>query len=282
MKTLIPLVVLALGLAARPLTAQSRTPPYQVSLDRVEVLTAEGRIMAARDALEAWLELMEPSASRVDLQRAIWLRGRLTVDPSMAEADFRRLVLEYPGGPYSDDALWRLGLSAAARGDSAQAQNFFISLARDYPSGPLAGKAEDWLRGHGVEAMPPPRSPEPEVSAASSRHGPGGGCRIVFGPARGLSEPGPGSWIGREAAGRWIRPSARADTGERSVQSPDRTVLVQRGGRGTRPGARGPGLRRDRGLGRFPGATDLLLSPIVSGQDSLYPRGRPARAPYGS
>lgn len=165
MKTLIPLVVLALGLAARPLTAQSRTPPYQVSLDRVEVLTAEGRIMAARDALEAWLELMEPSASRGDLQRAIWLRGRLTVDPSMAEADFRRLVLEYPGGPYSDDALWRLGLSAAARGDSAQAQNFFISLARDYPSGPLAGKAEDWLRGHGVEAMPPPRSPEPEVSA---------------------------------------------------------------------------------------------------------------------
>lgn len=152
MKKLVVAMALTLGFAVGTAGAQNRASPAQVSLDRVELLTAQGRIMAARDALEAWLELMEPSASREEMQRAIWLRGRLTVDPSMAEADFRRLVLEYPGGPYSDDALWRLGLSAAARGDSAHAQDLLVSLARDYPRSPFAGKAEEWVRTHAGEA----------------------------------------------------------------------------------------------------------------------------------
>jgi hypothetical protein len=154
-RVLLPLVGLGLGLTVSNLGAQSGASPYQVSLDRVEVLTSEGRIMAAREVLAAWLELMEPSASREDLQRAIWLRGRLTVDPSMAEADFRRLVLEYPGGPYSAEALWRLGLWAEARGDSSRARDFFASLARDYPtSSHLAPAAERGRPREGDATLP--------------------------------------------------------------------------------------------------------------------------------
>jgi hypothetical protein len=87
------------------------------SLDQVESLMSEGRIIQAREVLMAWLDSRLSSASREDRQRGIWLRGRLTVDPSMAEVDFRRLVLEYPGGPYSAAALLRLGLHAELRGE---------------------------------------------------------------------------------------------------------------------------------------------------------------------
>jgi len=113
-------------------------------LDQVESLMAEGRIMEAREVLEVWLDSRLASAGREDRQRGIWLRGRLTVDPSMAEVDFRRLVLEYPGGPHSADALFRLSLLAELRGDMVEALALLERLLRDYPLSPLVEDAAVW------------------------------------------------------------------------------------------------------------------------------------------
>jgi hypothetical protein len=140
------------------------------SLNEVEGLMAQGLIMEARETLENWWTTRISMASRTDRQRGIWLRGKLTVDPSMAELDFRRLILEFPGGPYSDDALVRLGLSAGLRGDLRVAQASFESLIRDYPSSPRVPEAELWIRTHRQEiaALPPvskPPAPEPEAEA---------------------------------------------------------------------------------------------------------------------
>ncbi len=91
------------------------------SLDEVESLMAEGRIIQAREVLEVWLDSRYPSASRDDRQRGIWLRGKLTVDPSMAEVDFRRLVLEtLRGVPFGETISYgalaeRIGHPGAAR-----------------------------------------------------------------------------------------------------------------------------------------------------------------------
>jgi hypothetical protein len=115
-------------------------------LDQVESLMAEGRIMEAREVLVAWLDSRLTSASREDRQRGIWLRGRLTVDPSMAEVDFRRLVLEYPGGPHSADALFRLSLLAELKGDREEALALLERLLRDYPLSPLVEEAAVWQR----------------------------------------------------------------------------------------------------------------------------------------
>ena len=52
-------------------------------------------------------------SGRGDRQRGLWLRAILTVDPLMAGLDFQRLVLEYPGGAHSDEALLRLGFGTA-------------------------------------------------------------------------------------------------------------------------------------------------------------------------
>ena len=81
----------------------------------------------------------------------------------MAELDLRRLVLEYPGGPFSDDALFRLALFAEARGELLDAQASFRELARNYPVSPYHREAERWLAEHEAEiaALPPPPRTEP-------------------------------------------------------------------------------------------------------------------------
>jgi len=142
------------------------------SLTEVEALMSRGQIMEARETLEHWWTTRFSMASRTERQRSIWLRGKLTVDPSMAELDFQRLVLEFPGGPYSDDALFRLGLSAELRGDLRRAQSSFEALLRDYPSSPRIAEAEGWIRIHAQEvaalpSVPSPPAMEPDVEVTS-------------------------------------------------------------------------------------------------------------------
>ena len=100
-------------LFASPTSAWAQNP----DLDRVERLMAEGRFSSARSVLQGWLDASGDLAVRADRQRGTWLRALLTVDPEMAELDLRRLVVEYPGGPFSDDALIRLAHGARAQSD---------------------------------------------------------------------------------------------------------------------------------------------------------------------
>lgn len=138
----------------------------QNPLDDVEALLGQGKIFQAREALQDWWEGQGAAANRMDRQRSIWLRGLLTVDPSMAELDFRRLALEFPGGPFSDDALLRLAQSAELSGDLRQANAHYKALERDYPSSPLRGRAQAWLRvnGDAVEALGPTTYPRTETA----------------------------------------------------------------------------------------------------------------------
>ena len=150
---------LFLAFALLLLDLSPAAPQEGSSLTEVEALMARGSIMEARETLENWWNTRLSMASRTDRQRGIWLRGKLTVDPSLAELDFRRLVLEFPGGPYSDDALFRLGQSAEIRGDLRGAQTFFETLLRDYPSSPRVPEAELWVRDHAREVAALPQAP---------------------------------------------------------------------------------------------------------------------------
>jgi hypothetical protein len=102
-------LILAVGVAV-PVRAQ-------VSLDVVDSLALAGRADEARTTLESWWQSERAGSSRRDRQRGLWLRALLTVDPRMAGLDFQRLVLEYPGGSHSDEAMLRLGLISAADED---------------------------------------------------------------------------------------------------------------------------------------------------------------------
>ena len=117
----------------------------QESLDVVDSLASAGRADEARAALESWWENQRVESDRRDRQRGLWLRGILTVDPRMAGLDFQRLVLEYPGGPHSDEALLRLGLISAAAGEVPRAARYFRTLVTDYPRSLQRRRAQEWL-----------------------------------------------------------------------------------------------------------------------------------------
>jgi hypothetical protein len=148
---------LTLSAVAGPAAAQRSAPasPDTLTLDRVEYLVQAGRTEDARTVLLRWWSRVLPQASRRDVQRGLWLRARLTVDPSQAALDYQRLVVEYPGGPYSAQALFRLAQAAWESGDSAEAARDVGRLARDYPGNRVLGDAQAWLAAAGP-APPPP------------------------------------------------------------------------------------------------------------------------------
>ena len=91
----------------------------------VDSLALAGRADEARTVLESWWQSQRVRSSRRDRQRGLWLRAVLTVDPRMAGLDFQRLVLEYPGGLHSDEAMLRLGLISAAAEDLSACSRVF-------------------------------------------------------------------------------------------------------------------------------------------------------------
>ena len=142
-------LVVAGFMAAAGLADGASAAAQEPVLNRVEELAAFGRAEDARAELLVWWEENRGEASRRALQRGYWLRGRLTVDPQEAELDFRRLTVEYPGGPYTDLALFRLAQSAFARGDGDRRDRFMATLTRDYPGSPVRDDAVAWFEAAG-------------------------------------------------------------------------------------------------------------------------------------
>lgn len=141
------LTVFATAAAAVPVSAQS-------GLEEVERLTRLGRTEEARAALSEWWDGDRESASRRELQRGLWLRGRLTVDPVQAELDFQRLVVLYPGGDFTADAILRLAQAAWAMGDEASARRHFETLERNHPRSEALERGRAWMADAGP--VPPP------------------------------------------------------------------------------------------------------------------------------
>ncbi len=161
--TLFSALILALAVTV-PVDAQD-------DLDVVDSLALAGHAEEARAVLESWWGSERTRSSRGDRQRGLWLRAILTVDPRVAGLDFQRLVLEYPGGSHSDEAMLRLGLISATSGDLPRAARYFRTLMTDYPGSPQRRQAEDWLDEHTVavaEAEAAAREARAAVAAESA------------------------------------------------------------------------------------------------------------------
>lgn len=136
----------------------------QEALDAVESLAATGRTGEARQRLVSWWEDAADAASRLEIQRALWLRGRLSTDDRDAERAYQRLVVEYPGGEYTARALFRLGQLSHARGDLPGAAERFQTVVRDHAETPQRLEALRWLERNGGRAE--------ELAALGSAPGP--------------------------------------------------------------------------------------------------------------
>ena len=123
----------------------------QRGLDAVDALAGSGRTEEARGVLETWWDGERSQSSRRDRQRGLWLRAVLTVDPEMATLDYQRLVVSYPGGPYSDGALIRLAMIAGSGEDLLGAAGHYLALLQDYPRSQERVRARQWLSEHSEE-----------------------------------------------------------------------------------------------------------------------------------
>ena len=140
----------ALSVLALVLTGPADAAGQQ-GLDSVDALASSGRTEEARGELEIWWDSTRTQSSRRDRQRGLWLRAVLTVDPEMAALDYQRLVVSYPGGPYSDQALVRLAMIVGSGEDLLGAAGYYRSLLQDYPRSPERVGARQWLAQHAEE-----------------------------------------------------------------------------------------------------------------------------------
>lgn len=212
----------------------------EVSLDAVDALAQAGRADEARSILTRWMDGAERNATRRDLQRSLWLRAVLTVDPTQAALDLRRLVVEHPGGAWSDQALLRLGQLSAARGEMAAAAASFRTLLRDYPGSPTRLTARQWMQENGervTEAEAEARARESRPDATSRAAVAAGIDPAASGgvaprsdatpPPSGTDhppdsaaspEPVPPDTLGREGAARGVRSPVTPPAGDFTVQ----------------------------------------------------------------
>ncbi|MSR22188.1 MAG: hypothetical protein EXR92_01390 [Gemmatimonadetes bacterium] len=179
----LPVILLAMCASPGGAAAQGQ------DLLAVERLADDGRFVQARAALTDWLDGEWSGATRADRQLGVWLRALLSLDPDRAELDYRRLVVEYPGGAYSDQALIRLAQGSLARSDVSAAQQYLTIFLRDYPESPLRVEARSLMSrleegpvpdaiavliptlGPGVSSSPPslPTDTPPPAPPPSSR-----------------------------------------------------------------------------------------------------------------
>ncbi len=167
---------MGLGGTAGDLGAQAQS---HVLLDSVEAALRRADFLEARTQLRRWQGEGIREASHADRERGLWLEARLEVDPELAEPLYRRMVLEYPGGRWSDQALHHLALLAEGRADQGTRDRWLQALVRDYPASPLREGARRRLetptvstvsRGAAAPAAAPavaPAAAAPSVAAPS-------------------------------------------------------------------------------------------------------------------
>lgn len=187
------------------LTGPVTVRAQELSLQAIDSLAASGEVGQARTALDEWWRERGDSASRDDVQRAIWLRGRLSLDGARAEREYQRLVVEFPGGPHTDGALLRLAQAAQSRGDAPRAATYLETLLRDYPSSSHRADASRRLADlRANSSLAPLLGAATSVAAPAARAAPSPSARPV------TSGPPP-------AAERTPAPEA-GETGRYSVQ----------------------------------------------------------------
>ena len=238
------LVVLAVLSLAVPAPATT-----QEGLDSVAALAAAGRTEEARAELETWWDSERSRSSRRDRQRGLWLRAVLTVDPGMAILDYQRLVVEYPGGPYSDKALARLARIAGSDADVLRAAGHFRTLLQDYPQSAARVGARRWLATHSEEIEAAEAAAALEAEGAAQRAGADAGDSAVV-----LEEPpppGPDSAVrdpAEEEQDRQGEPGAqgrgRSRLGHRLSRMPPRRRKLRPRGSGDTPSSSGRSPRR--------------------------------------
>jgi cell division septation protein DedD len=138
-------LLLVLALLSVPLSARAQRTD-SVSADtvllRAQRLASEGDGAAARKLVDSVLAATPDGSPRY--AEALYWRASLAETAADAERDYRRLSVEFPLSPRSEDALMRLAQLEIARGDRALALRHLERLVLEHPGSAQIPRAHYW------------------------------------------------------------------------------------------------------------------------------------------
>jgi cell division septation protein DedD len=106
---------------------------------RARRMVSEGNGAAGRALVDSLLAATDPSTPAYG--DALYWHGALAPTAAAAEADYRRVIVEYPLAYYSGDALLAIAELEQARGDRAGAMQHLQRFVREHPDNPGRGIA---------------------------------------------------------------------------------------------------------------------------------------------
>lgn len=123
-----------------PATSDPIPRPANDSLfRRARRMVSEGNGAAGRALVDSLLAGADPSTPAYG--DALYWHGALAPTAAAAEADYRRVIVEYPLAYYSGDALLAIAELEQARGDRVGAMQHLQRFVREHPGNPGRGTA---------------------------------------------------------------------------------------------------------------------------------------------
>ena len=110
---------------------------------RAQQLVGAGNGAAGRALVDSALAAAAPQSPAY--AEALFWRASLAAGSAEAERDYRRLAVEFPLSPRSEDALLRLAQLELARGDRAMAVKHLERLTLEHPTGASRPRAAYWM-----------------------------------------------------------------------------------------------------------------------------------------
>jgi cell division protein FtsN len=131
-----PLLLAGSALARAQDTTAAAAPvvsdPVDTVLRRAEQMVGEGHAAGGRALVDSVLTATQTGTPRY--AEVLFTKASLAATAFETERDYRRVTVEYPSSPRSDDALLRLAQLELARGDKDEARQHLMRLDRDRPA----------------------------------------------------------------------------------------------------------------------------------------------------
>ena len=157
------LVLLALPALAH---AQRSTPPTDSLFLRAQQLVNDGDAEAGRRLADSLFNAAPAGSARQ--AEALYGRAALAATAAEAERDYRRLTVEYPLSPRSEDALITLAQLEMTRREYPQAIRHLERLVQEHPTSAAIPRAHFWMGRVHLEQGNLPRACASLASARST------------------------------------------------------------------------------------------------------------------
>lgn len=163
---LLPLAGIALLAFSSDAHAQRSAPVTDTMFLRAQRLANDGDAEAGRRLVDSLFRAAPAGSARQ--AEALYWRAALAATAAEAERDYRRLTVEYPLSPRSEDALITLAQLEMTRREYPQALRHLERLVQEYPASGSIPRAHFWIGRVHLEQGNLPRACASLASARST------------------------------------------------------------------------------------------------------------------